>query len=414
MKAEIITIGDELLIGQVVDTNSAWMATELNAIGIAVRQITSIADSRQQILQTLEEAGNRARVVLISGGLGPTSDDITKPTLCEYFDTTLALNSEALADITAIFERRGFPLTEVNRRQAELPEACTSIPNPVGTARGMWFEKNGTTYISMPGVPFEMKQMMTDHVLPALRQRNKGTAVVHRTILTTGVGESFLAARIEDWEKSLPGYIKLAYLPQPGMVRLRLSARGCHEEKLKAEVDVLAKKLYELIPEYIFGEGTQTLEQVVGALLLQRSQTIATAESCTGGTIAQRITSVAGSSGWFKGSVVAYANQVKQQVLGVSEESLTVHGAVSEEVVRQMAKGVRNLLTTDWAVSVSGIAGPDGGTPEKPVGTVWIAVAGPHDTVATKFQFGDNRERNIIRASVAALNMIRQQLNRIV
>lgn len=410
MIAEIITIGDELLIGQVVDTNSAWMATQLNAIGIDVRQITSISDSRQHILHTLTEAGSRADVILISGGLGPTRDDITKQTLCEYFDTSLVMNNEALADITSFFERRGIAMTDLNRRQAELPASCTPIKNPVGTARGMWFEKSNTIYVSMPGVPFEMKTIMSDYVLPTLRQRVPGTAVVHRTILTTGLGESFLADRISRWEDSLPGYIKLAYLPQPGIVRLRLTGRGTNETLLKKEVDDLAEKLYTLIPKLIFGEGDETLESVVGKLLLARTHTLSTAESCTGGAIAQKITSVPGSSSYFKGSVVAYANEIKQQILCVDGETLSNAGAVSEEVVRQMAEGARKLLGTDWAVSVSGIAGPDGGSPEKPVGTVWIAVAGADGTTAAKFLFGDNRERNIIRASIAALNMLRLRI----
>lgn len=413
MKAEIITIGDELLIGQVVDTNSAWMATQLNANGIDVRQITSISDSRLHILHTLAEAGNRARVVLISGGLGPTRDDITKQTLCEYFDTHLVTDEEALADLTAFFNRRGMTLTDLNRQQAEMPAVCTSIPNPVGTARGMWFEKENTIYISMPGVPFEMKTMMTDHVLPTLKKRFPGTAVVHRTILTTGMGESFLAARIEPWENSLPGYIKLAYLPQPGIVRLRITARGCHEDKLKKEVDALADRLYQIIPELIFGEGDDKLESVTGQMLLALNQTLSTAESCTGGTIAQKITSVAGSSAWFKGSVVAYANEIKQEILGVAATTLEEQGAVSEEVVRQMAEGIRRITRTHWAVSVSGIAGPDGGTAEKPTGTTWIAVAGPDGTTAMKFLFGDNRERNITRASMAALNLLRLRIGRL-
>lgn len=413
MKAEIITIGDELLIGQVIDTNSAWMATQLNATGIDVRQITSISDSRLHILHTLAEAGNRARVVLISGGLGPTRDDITKQTLCEYFNTDLVVDEQALADITVFFQRRGMALTELNRRQAEMPAVCTSIPNPVGTARGMWFEKENTIYISLPGVPFEMKTMMTDYVLPALKKRFPGTAVVHRTLLTTGLGESFLAARIEQWENSLPGYIKLAYLPQPGIVRLRISARGCHEEKLRQEVDDLADRLYQIIPELIFGEGDETPESVTGRMLLARHHTLSTAESCTGGTIAQKITSVAGSSAWFKGSVVAYANEVKQEMLGIEASTLEEHGAVSEPVVIQMAEAIRRLNRTHWAVSVSGIAGPDGGTAEKPTGTVWIAVAGPDGTTTAKFLFGDNRERNVTRAAVAALNMLRLRIGRL-
>lgn len=410
MKAEIITIGDELLIGQVIDTNSAWMAAQLNTIGVDVKQITSIADTRLQILHTLAEAGNRARVVLISGGLGPTRDDITKQTLCEYFNTNLIIDESALADITAFFARRGISMTELNRKQSEMPALCTSIPNPVGTARGMWFEKENTIYISMPGVPFEMKTIMTDYVLPALKKRFSNTAVVHRTILTTGLGESFLAARIEAWENSLPGYIKLAYLPQPGIVRLRLTARGCHEDKLQKEINTLTENLYNLIPELIFGEGTETLEGVIGKLLLSKKQTMATAESCTGGSIAQKITSVAGSSAYYKGSVVAYSNEIKQQVLNINHELLARNGAVSREVVEQMAQGACRVLNTNWAISVSGIAGPDGGTVEKPVGTVWIGVAGPDGVTAQKFLFGDNRERNIVRATVAALNMLRSKI----
>ncbi|HAQ64968.1 MAG TPA: competence/damage-inducible protein A [Bacteroidales bacterium] len=410
MKAEIITIGDELLIGQVIDTNSAWMAAQLNAIGVDVKQITSIADARLQILHALSEAGNRARIVLISGGLGPTRDDITKQTLCEYFDTNLIVDESALADITAFFARRGISMTELNRKQSEMPAVCTSIPNPAGTARGMWFEKDNTIFISMPGVPFEMKTIMTDYVLPALKKRFPNTAVVHRTILTTGLGESFLAARIEAWENSLPGYIKLAYLPQPGIVRLRLTARGCHEDKLQKEIDTLIEKLYGLIPELIFGEGTETLEGVIGKLLLSKKQTMATAESCTGGSIAQKITSVSGSSAYYKGSVVAYSNEIKQQVLNVDHESLAQNGAVSREVVEQMAQGACRVLNTNWAISVSGIAGPDGGTEEKPVGTVWIGVAGPDGVTSQKFLFGDNRERNNIRATIAALNMLRSKI----
>ncbi|PKP27402.1 MAG: damage-inducible protein CinA, partial [Bacteroidetes bacterium HGW-Bacteroidetes-22] len=287
---------------------------------------------------------------------------------------------------------------------------CTSIPNPAGTARGMWFEKDNTIFISMPGVPFEMKTIMTDYVLPALKKRFPNTAVVHRTILTTGLGESFLAARIEAWENSLPGYIKLAYLPQPGIVRLRLTARGCHEDKLQKEIDTLIEKLYGLIPELIFGEGTETLEGVIGKLLLSKKQTMATAESCTGGSIAQKITSVSGSSAYYKGSVVAYSNEIKQQVLNVDHESLAQNGAVSREVVEQMAQGACRVLNTNWAISVSGIAGPDGGTEEKPVGTVWIGVAGPDGVTSQKFLFGDNRERNNIRATIAALNMLRSKI----
>lgn len=410
MKAEIITIGDELLIGQVIDTNSAWMAEQLNQIGINVHQITSISDQSQHILKTLKEAGNRARIVLITGGLGPTRDDITKDALCQYFATRLVLNQEALADVMRFFEKRNIAITELNRKQAELPEDCKSIPNPIGTARGMWFEKDNTVYVSMPGVPFEMKQMMLTSILPLLKEKFSLATVIHKTILTTGLGESFLAARIEEWEDNLPAGIKLAYLPQPGIVRLRLTGKSCHADKLKNDITDHSNKLKALIPDLIFGEDQDTMEKVVGEKLKAKEESLSTAESCTGGYIAHLITSIPGSSTWYNGSIVSYSNNAKSTLLDVPHELLDKHGAVSKEVVEVMAKNVREKLKTTWSIAVSGIAGPDGGTIEKPVGTVWIAIAGPNLVYSEQFLFGDNRERNIRRSAIAALNLLRIRL----
>lgn len=409
MKAEIITIGDELLIGQVVDTNSAWMAEQLNLIGIRVVQITSVSDERAHILTTLREASERADVILMTGGLGPTRDDITKTVLCEYFGTTLVFNQQAYENIELIFKNRGYQISALNRAQAEVPESCTPLLNVNGTAPGMWFEKSGKIYISMPGVPFEMKSLMTGEILPRLQPLSQ-VSIVHRTILTQGVGESFLAASIESWETSLPEYIKLAYLPQPGIVRLRLTASGSDRLLLEKSVNKYTDELYRLIPEYIFGEGEDTLELIVGNLLKAKGFTLATAESCTGGYIAHLITGIAGSSAYFKGSVVAYSNEIKEVVLGVSAHTLTKNGAVSEETVFEMAAGIIRKFKVHCAIAVSGIAGPDGGTPEKPVGTTWICVLTPKGAQTRKFTFGDHRGRNIRRAALAALEMLRQQL----
>jgi nicotinamide-nucleotide amidase len=412
---EIINIGDELLIGQVINTNAAWMAGQLNGAGFRVATVTVIADERQAISEALEQAGKRAPIVLISGGIGPTRDDITKQTLCEFFDTKLVFNTEAYRDIEALFARRGFTMTELNRMQAELPEACTSLPNKLGTARGMWFEKNTAgsqpvIYVSMPGVPFEMKEMMTLEVIPRLKKIFATPVIVHRTILTQGVGESFLAEQINAWELALPDAVKLAYLPQPGIVRLRLTGTGREREELDRILNEAIEKLYDMIPHYIFGQEQETLEQIVGKLLLERGQTLALAESCTGGYISHLITSVPGSSGWFRGSVVAYSNDLKVSLLGVEEESLRRFGAVSETVVREMAIGAQHRLNAGYAIATSCVAGPDGGSAEKPVGTTWIAIATPDDVISSHFLYGDNRERNIRRTTLQALNMLRKQL----
>jgi nicotinamide-nucleotide amidase len=409
MLAEIITIGDELLIGQVIDTNSAWIAEQLNMIGIRVHQITSISDNEDHILTTLKEASGRAQLILITGGLGPTKDDITKQTLCKYFNTSLVFNQEAYNNVESIFLARGYVVTELNRLQAMVPANCRVLPNPNGTAPCMWFEKEGCIYVSMPGVPFEMKAIMEQEIIPRLlNDLNK--VIIHRTILTEGVGESHLATIIVPWEDALPSFIKLAYLPQPGMVRLRLTAYGTDREQLQQAIAKAEKELYLYAGKYIFGFDDDTMESVVGQLLREKGMTLSTAESCTGGNIAQLISSIAGSSDYFKGSIVAYSNEIKENFLGVPEQVLTEFGAVSEHTVIAMAEGIRNRFGTDYSIAVSGIAGPGGGSAEKPVGTTWIAVATPKDTVTRKFLFGEHRGRNIRKASVAALNMLRGKL----
>ena len=409
MLAEIITIGDELLIGQVIDTNSAWIAAQLNMIGIRVYQITSISDNEEHILQTLKEASSRVQLILITGGLGPTKDDITKHALCKYFDTSLIFSEEAYKNVENLFYHRGVAVTEINRLQAMVPANCKVLPNVNGTAPCMWFEKDGCTYISMPGVPFEMKAIMEQEVIPQLLL-NQNEVIIHRTILTEGVGESMLASIIETWEDALPEFIKLAYLPQPGMVRLRLTAYGTDRKVLQEAIYKAEKELYPLAGKYIFGFDDDTIESVVGQLLRQKGMTLSTAESCTGGNIAQLITSIAGSSDYFKGSVVAYSNEIKEKLLGVPRQTLVDHGAVSEQTVIAMAEGIKERFATEYSIAVSGIAGPGGGTDEKPVGTTWIAVAAPAGTIARKFLLGDHRGRNIRKASVAALNMLRGKL----
>ena len=415
MNVEIINIGDELLIGQVINTNAAWMAEQLNLSGFRVYQVTVTGDSRDHILQVLADAENHAEVVLISGGIGPTKDDITKHTLCEYFNTALVFNEAAYQDVVALFARRGYQVTELNRLQAELPENCTGIPNKLGTARGMWFEKDRpgggkTIFVSMPGVPFEMKAMMKDYVIPQLKQTFKTPFIYHKTLLTQGIGESFLAAQIEAWENSLPSDIKLAYLPQPGIVRLRLTGVGSDELNVHNLVDAEILKLQALIPEYFFGFDEETLEMIIGQLLKEKHATLATAESCTGGTIAQLITSVPGSSAYFKGSVVAYSNEIKKYILGVSAESIEKFGAVSKQVVTEMAIALQTQFNVDYSIATSGIAGPDGGSTEKPVGTTWIAIAAPDEVFAIQYHFGDSRDRNIRRTALQALNLLRKKL----
>ncbi len=413
MQAELITIGDEILIGQTIDTNSAWMGKNLNALGIQVSQTTSIKDERNAIKTALIAAEHSAaNLVLITGGLGPTKDDITKHVLCEYFDTYLKRNQEVLVKIQSFFKERGREMLETNNQQADLPKSCTVLINEMGTASGMWFERNNTIFVSMPGVPYEMKHLMSEQVLPKVKEIFKLPAIFHNTIMTEGIGESFLVEMIKDWETSLISEdIRIAYLPSPGIVRVRLTAMGTKIEPLQEKVLRKAQELHQLIPQYIFGEDDISMEEALGDLLKKSDKTIATAESCTGGYIAHLLTNRPGSSAFFIGGFVSYDNQVKIEVLKVDKNSIEEEGAVSETVVKQMANGARNLLKTDLAIATSGVAGPDGGTEDKPVGTVWIAVASTNGVIAKKFLFEKNRDRNIRRSAMAAMSMVRKILS---
>ena len=407
MTAEIITIGNELMIGQVVDSNSAWIAAELNNIGIEVTNITSVPDLKEAIQNALHASEGRSDVVLVTGGLGPTTDDITKEVIADYFNTKLVLHHDTYENIVKMMSERGISVTGYHKEQAKLPENCDVINNKIGSAAGMWFNRGEVVFIFMPGVPFEMKDMMSRYIIPELSKRSINRNFFHKTVHTVGIGETDLSDLIANWEQSLPESIQLGYLPQPGIVRLRLSTSESEELLCK-----LIQKLKLVIPEYIFSTNEETLEQVVASLLIDNQQTISTAESCTGGYIAHLITSIPGSSTWYKGSVIPYSNTVKEKLLNVKLSSLVEGGAVSEKVVKEMAEGVRKKFETDYAVSTSGIAGPDGGTPEKPVGTVWIAVATPQKTIAEKFQFGNHRFTNIRRTAIMALDMVRKEIIR--
>lgn len=411
MKAEIITIGDELLIGQVVDTNSAFIATKLNEAGIHVCQITSVSDNKEHIMEALDNAKQRAGIILMTGGLGPTNDDITKNTLCEYFKVGLRFDAEAYKDVEFIFKTRGREVTEINRRQAEIPVNSIALRNKNGTAPGMWFDVEEKVYISMPGVPYEMKALMEDEVIPRLKKKFTLPVIVHRNVLTIGIGESVLAEKIAAWEASLANdNIKLAYLPSVGMVRLRLSSSGESENILKQKTGEKIKELQTIIGEFIYGYDNDTLESITGNLLKERKQTISTAESCTGGYISHLITSIPGSSDYYVGSVITYSYEIKTLELNINADLLNAKGAVSQEVVEQMASEVRWKFKTDYSIAVSGIAGPTGGTPEKPVGTVWIAIAGPERVFSKRFLFTNNRLRNIQMTSNAALNLLRKEM----
>ena len=407
MKAEIITIGDEILIGQIVDTNSAWMGQQLNFLGIEVYQVTSVHDNHEHILKAFAEAEQNADLVLITGGLGPTKDDITKKCLCEYFNTELVFHPEVLEHVRSLLSSRNVTINQLNQDQALLPANCDVLHNSAGTASGMWFERNNTIFVSMPGVPFEMEAIMTEEVFPRLVKLGITQSIVHKTILTIGLPESMLAEKIEKWEDALPSFIKLAYLPSPMMVRLRLSAYGTDQSALEAEIDQRVKSLLTIIPESVFGFDDDNLGIVLGQMLVESGKTLSLAESCTGGNIAHFITSNAGSSDYFKGGVVAYSNEIKNRLLEVPVETLESFGAVSQEVAEAMATGAQKALKTDYSVATTGIAGPDGGSDEKPVGTVWIAVSGPSGVISKKYIFKHNRERNIIRTTHTALNMLR-------
>ncbi len=406
--AEIITIGDEILIGQVIDTNSAWLAQQLNDIGINVFQITSVSDNKDHIINALDLASSRADLILVTGGLGPTRDDITKQTVAAYFQTRLVRNEQVLAHIQSLLHFRGISMNDLNVHQADVPEHSTVIQNDYGTAPCIWMEKNDKVFIFMPGVPFEMKGIVSDQLLSRFKQLYKTPAIVHKTLMLQGIPESELALLIESWELQLPSNIKLAYLPTPGLMKLRLTAKGDVQEKLSALIDKEVQKVMPVIKEWVYSEDEEPLEINIAKLLKYSNKTMATAESCTGGKIASLITTVPGSSTYFKGSIVAYSNEVKIKVLGVKDEIIRSNGAVSQEAIVAMAQGVRNLLDTDYSIATSGIAGPDGGSAEKPVGTIWIAVASRKQVIATKFLFGDNRERNIIRSSITAMNELRK------
>ncbi|MFV0598515.1 MAG: competence/damage-inducible protein A [Bacteroidales bacterium] len=407
MDIEIINIGDELLIGQVVNTNASFMSEELNKVGLNVNRVTTIADDANEIELSVLNALQHADCILITGGLGPTKDDITKYTLAKIFESEMVEDENVLANIKRIFDHRGYELTPTNRLQALVPKKCRVIENLVGTAPGMCFEKEGKLIISMPGVPFEMKAMMQKHVIPLLLSHYKPSAIFHKTIITQGVGESFLSDMIEEFELALPKYIKLAYLPAANLLRLRLSARGEDEKAIKQELDNQVEKLMPLIKDYFIGFDEGDLSVLVSKLLLEKNKTLSTVESCTGGNIAHTITLNAGSSEYYKGTIVSYANQVKTELLGVKEESIQNQGAVSKEVAEQMAlQGVKKLKT-DYCVSTTGIAGPSGGSDEKPVGTVWIAVANAKGECHSKqFNFYSSRENFINRTTNQAFAML--------
>lgn len=403
MLAEIITIGDEILIGQIVDTNSAWMAVRLNEIGIQVKQITTVADHRADIIVALTLASGRADLVLVTGGLGPTKDDVTKQALCTFFECGLRRDSQVLSHVEAIFSRSKRAMLEVNRQQADVLDKADVLFNALGTAPGMWIAHKNKQYVIMPGVPFEMKHLMEHAVLPRLQFFEDRQPLWHQTLLTAGIGESFLAEKIAHIENSLPPNIHLAYLPKAGSVRLRLTAMGNELEILQQKTAYYASQIEQAIGSHFIGYGDITLEEAVIAALKHKGFTLGTAESCTGGNIAHLLTTVPGSSEVFMGGGVTYSNASKAIMLGVQQQTLDQFGAVSEQTVREMAAGVKQVLHCDFAVAVSGIAGPGGGTPDKPVGQVWIAVASPEHTQSTLYQFGSDRLINIERASAAAL-----------
>ena len=411
IKAEIVAIGDEILIGQVLNTNAQWIAQRLNEVGVKPHYFSSISDSESSIVDAVKNGLIRSDITFITGGLGPTKDDITKHTLTKFFGAKLILNEDRLQFMKDFCERRGKDLSELNKTQALVPDNCFVINNEVGSACGMWFsDDRDKIIISLPGVPHEMKDMMNKVIIPKIQEEMIGVPIIHRTIRTFGVWESVLSEQIEEWEENLPDFISLAYLPKIGMVRLRLSGQHKDEAFLKEEIDNQVKTLYKLIPQYIFGEEEDELESVIGALLKAKGQTIATAESCTGGYISHKITSVPGCSTYYKGSVIAYSNEIKVQELAVNEGTLDSFGAVSEQTVAEMAVGIKNKFNTDFGLACSGIAGPDGGTEEKPVGTIWIAIASKDGVKTEKLRLSRTREFNIHLTALHALNLLRNEL----
>lgn len=414
MNAELLTIGNEILIGQITNTNAVWMAQQLNLIGVSVVHMSSVADESIAILKAFEDARNRADIVLITGGLGPTKDDITKKTFCNYFEKELVMDEHVLKNVTEFFTKRKKEITEINKKQALVPEGCLVMFNDCGTAPGMWMEKDDTIFVSMPGVPYEMQMMMTNRVIPEIKKRFTLPFIFHKTILTQGIGESVLSELISDWEDTLTDKeIGLAYLPAPGMVRLRLSGKGKNELELKYKIEQEVETVKPLIEKYIYGyeeygKEQPKIEEILGDLLLKNKLKLALAESCTGGYISHLITSVAGSSAYYNGCIVPYHNEFKNSLLKVDTTIFENDGAVSEKCVSNMAKQTLLTFNADVSIAVSGIAGPSGGTEEKPVGTTWIAVA-YHDKIISKcFLFGDNRQRNIHVTATTAMNMLRK------
>ncbi|NRB49199.1 MAG: competence/damage-inducible protein A [Saprospiraceae bacterium] len=408
MKVHIVTVGDEILIGQIVDTNSAWMAQQLNAIGAKVTGITTVEDTSESITAGLHDALKGVDAVLMTGGLGPTKDDITKKTIADFFGVDMYFDESSYNRLQRLFEKFGITPNESHRNQCFMPTNANLLTNKMGTAPGMWFNHEDKVIVSMPGVPYEMKYLMEYEVLPKLKAKFPMMPIQHRTIMTVGAGESMIAERIAEVEEGLPEHIKLAFLPNLGQVRLRLTGRGTDEATLGRELDHWVKEIEALIPELIYGYNEYKLQAAVGELLKERGLTLSTAESCTGGYLAHLITSISGSSAYFNGSVVAYANEVKTNQLSVSPQTLEDHGAVSEQTVQEMVKGLLNLLGTDIGVAISGIAGPTGGTPDKPVGTIWLAVGNQENIHTKKLQLTKDREKNIQYTAVVGLNMIRR------
>lgn len=412
MQAEIISIGDELLIGQVVNTNASWMCEKLNEVAVDVRYITTISDNEEDMRDFLELAYERSDYVILTGGLGPTKDDKTKDVLVNFFNTSLELNEVVLKDIKAYLAKRKVELNELNRQQALTPKGCEIIRNPEGTAPGLVFKKNDKTVIALPGVPYEMKHMIENHIIPDLKKKQKQSNIVHKTVLTQGLAEAVLAEKLEEWESELPEDIKLAYLPSSASVRLRLSARGDNRGEVLKKIQKEIEKLKKIIPDYIYGYDNDTLEEIVIELLTKQNMTLCTAESCTGGYISHLITSIPGSSKCYKGSLVAYSNEIKENQLGVPGDIIKEHGAVSPQVAKAMAESALKLFNTDYAISVTGIAGPSGGTKDKPVGLVYIGIANKDGAISKKYLFGDRRERNITRSAVTSLNMLRKEIKK--
>ena len=410
MKATIITIGDEILIGQILDTNSRYISRALNAHGIVVAERTSIGDDRTQIVETLDRALSQSEVVIITGGLGPTKDDITKHTLCDYFGSTLRYDEVEAEHIRTLLAVRNIAFNDLNRGQAMVPECCTVLHNAHGTAPGMWFEQNGRVVVSLPGVPFEMQHLIDEEVMPRLKARFELREIVHRTMITFGIAESILAERIAKWEEALPDYIRLAYLPAPNVVRLRLSAYEVEGKEVRHEIDNLFEELRSIIPDNIAGFEEASVEELVHNILINKGLTLATAESCTGGAIASKFTAQAGASAYFLCGVVSYSNESKNSVLGVEMSDITQFGAVSEQVAKAMASGARAISGADFAISTTGIAGPTGGSKEKPVGTVWIGIATPNRCFAVLKNCGTDRSQIISRATAYAIAMLYEEL----